>query len=180
MKKRNVFIFIYVAVTALLFSCGQNNHKEKVAVVSDSLIRATEDIAIGKAKFGISEKQFNELYPDSLIELDGNKYVLSTYFNSSQELNMVYLVDSTTINNTKFNQGLFNRMDAFKEHFTKNYGPPQHNRGYPKQEKMLNGNAFNAYIWNIGKKKISVGIALEEADSGNIYYVVAHVDRKDL
>jgi len=55
---------------------------------------------------------------------------------------------------------------------------PQRDRGYPKQEKMQNGNAFDAYMWDVGKKEIFVGIALEETDKGNIYYVLGHVDKK--
>ncbi|RDC54143.1 hypothetical protein DU508_23200 [Pedobacter chinensis] len=170
---------MFVSVMAFLFSCGQNN-KGKVGVLTDSLIRATEDIAVGNAKFGISEKEFNELYPDSLIDLDGNKYILTSFFNSSNELNMVYLIDSATFYNTKFDQALFNRMDLIKEYFMKTYGTPQHNSGYPKEKKMKNGKAFEACIWNVGKKKIAVGVALEETDRGNIYYVISHVDRNNL
>jgi len=43
---------------------------------------------------------------------------------------------------------------------------------------MKNGNSLDAYKWEVGKKKIAVGIALEETKRGNIYYVVGHVDRR--
>uniref|UniRef100_UPI0035F4909A hypothetical protein n=1 Tax=Pedobacter sp. BG31 TaxID=3349697 RepID=UPI0035F4909A len=42
---------------------------------------------------------------------------------------------------------------------------------------MQNGEAFYAYLWKVGKKEISVGVALEEIDRGNIYYVLGHIDR---
>lgn len=180
MRNIKIFILIQVAIIALLFSCGLKSNDRKTAALSDSLIKATEDIAIGEAKFGMSEKQFNELYPDSLIEIDGNKYVLDTYYNNSQELNMVYLLDYETIGNMKFDQTLLNRMDLLKKYFMKTYGTPILDKGYPKQEKMLNGKSFSTYTWEVGKKKIFVGLALEETDRGNVYYVLAHVDRKDL
>ena len=177
MKNKQIYILIFFSVTILLFSCRQNENK-KADFIPDSLIKATEGIAIGKAKFGISEKEFSQLYPDSLVDLDGNLYNVSTYFDSSKTLNKVYLIDTATIDNTKFGEALFDRMDLLKQHFMKTYGVPQYDRGYPKQDKMQNGKAFDAYMWKVGKKKIFVGIALEETDRGNIYYVVAHVDRK--
>ncbi|KQR65333.1 hypothetical protein [Pedobacter sp. Leaf176] len=177
MKNKQIYISIFFSVTILFFSCRQNENKQ-ADFIPDSLIKATEGIAIGKAKFGISEKEFNQLYPDSLVDLDGNLYNVSTYFDSSKALNKVYLIDTATIDNTKFGEALFDRMDLLKQHFMKTYGVPQYDRGYPKQDKMQNGKAFDAYMWKVGKKKIFVGIALEETDRGNIYYVVAHVDRK--
>ena len=179
MKNTYIFIFMLFSGMALLFSCTHNSNGEEVAL-TDSLINATEGIAIGKTKFGISEKEFNELHPDSLIGLDGNFYNITSYFSSSKELNMIYLIDTATIENRMFDEALLNRMEMLKQYFTKTYGVPQHNRGYPKQDKMQNGKSFDSYMWKVGKKKIFVGIALEEADGGNIYYVVAHVDRKDL
>ncbi|SDG83171.1 hypothetical protein SAMN05421827_111203 [Pedobacter terrae] len=67
-------------------------------------------------------------------------------------------------------------MDLLKRHFMKIYGASQYDRGYPKQEKMNKGMAFYAYMWKVGKKVISVGIALEETDRGSIYYVLGHID----
>jgi hypothetical protein len=79
-------------------------------------------------------------------------------------LNQVDPVDTATTHNTKFDKPLFNRIDLLKRYFIKTYGIPQYDKGYPKQEKMNNGKAFYAYIWKVGKKEISVGIALEETD----------------
>ncbi|MBO9674184.1 MAG: hypothetical protein J7577_12110 [Sphingobacteriaceae bacterium] len=177
MKNKHIYISIFFSATALLFSCTRNENK-KADSISDSLIKATEGIAIGKAKFGISEKEFNQLYPDSLVDLDGNLYNVSTYFDSSKALNEVYLIDTTTIDNTRFGKALFDRMNLLKQHFIKTYGMPQYERGYPKQEKMQNGKSFDAYLWKVGKKKIFVGVALEETNRGNIYYVLAHIERK--
>lgn len=44
-------------------------------------------------------------------------------------------------------------MDLLKQHVMKTYGAPQCDKGYPKQEKMINGTAFYPYMWNVGKKK---------------------------
>lgn len=85
---------------------------------------------------------------------------------------------SLPIDNTNFGKGLFDRMDLLKQHFMKTYGAPQYDKGYPKQEKMNNGKAFYPYMWKVGKKKIFIGIALEETDRGNIYFVLAHIERK--
>lgn len=177
MKNKHIYISIFFSITSLLLSCRQNENK-KAEVISDSLIRATEGTAIGKAKFGISEKEFNQLYPDSLVDLDGNLYNVSTYFDSSKTLNEVDLIDTATIDNIKFDKALFDRMDLLKRHFMKTYGAPQYDKGYPKQEKMNNGKAFYAYMWKVGRKEIFVGIALEETDRGNIYYVLGHIERK--
>ncbi|WP_343522014.1 hypothetical protein [Pedobacter sp.] len=177
MKNRHIYISIFLSITVILFSCRQSENRI-TSPIPDSLIKATEGTAIGKAKFGISEKEFNQLYPDSLVGLDGNLYNVSTYYDSSKALNEVYLIDTTTIDNTKFGKALFDRMDLLKQHFMKTYGVPQYDRGYPKQEKMQNGKAFDSYMWKVGKKKIFVGLALEETQRGNIYYVLAHVDRK--
>jgi len=175
MNYNRSFILIVISVTSFLFSCTFTNER-KGNVITDSLIKTTENIAIGKAKFGISEKEFNQLYPNSLVEVGGRIYNITSYFNKADKLNMVYFVDTATIDNTKFDQALFDKMDLLKLHFVKTYGEPQHNIGYPKHQKMKNGNSFDAYKWEVGKKKIAVGIALEETDEGNIYYVVAHVD----
>jgi len=43
---------------------------------------------------------------------------------------------------------------------------------------MNNGKAFYPYMWKVGKKKIFVGIALEETDRGDIYYVLGNIERK--
>lgn len=178
MKYNRSYILIFIFATSILFSCTPSNER-KADIITDSLIRTTENIAIGKTRFGISEKEFNQLHPDSLIVLEGSIYTISSFFNKSKKLNMVYLIDTVTADNTKFDKELFNRMDLLKQYFVKTYGEPQHDRGYPKQQKMQNGKAFEAYIWDIGKKKIAIGIALEETAEGNIYYVVSHVDRKD-
>ncbi|SFA41323.1 hypothetical protein SAMN04488511_102299 [Pedobacter suwonensis] len=55
---------------------------------------------------------------------------------------------------------------------------PQYDKGYPKHEKMQNGKSFDKYMWKVGKKEIFVGIALEETDRGDIYYVLGHIERK--
>ncbi|MFC1226663.1 hypothetical protein ACFE6N_22860 [Pedobacter sp. BG31] len=177
MKNKHIYIYIFFSIVSLLFSCKQNENK-KAHSIPDSLIKATEGIAIGKAKFGISEEEFNQIYPDSLADLDGNLYNVSTYIDSSKALNQVYLIDTATIDNTKFGKALFDRMDLLKKYFTKTYGAPQHDKGYPKKEKMNNGKAFYAYMWKVGTKEISVGVALEETDRGNIYYVLGHIERK--
>ncbi len=70
-------------------------------------------------------------------------------------------------------------MELIKQYFINFYGPPKEDRGFPIQKKMLNGKLFESYIWEVGRKTISVGIALEETDKGNIYYVLSHVDRKE-
>ncbi|MFN0293024.1 hypothetical protein [Pedobacter helvus] len=178
MNHHRYLILISIFLTSIFSSCIQSNER-KNNVIIDSLIKATENIAIGETKFGISEKEFNQLHPDSLIILEGNIYTLTSFFNKSKKLNMIYLMDTVTVDNTKFDKELFNRMDLLKQHFVKTYGEPQQDRGYPKQAKMKNGKAFEAYKWEIGKKLIAVGIALEETDEGNIYYVLAHVDRKE-
>ncbi|MFN0255635.1 hypothetical protein [Pedobacter ureilyticus] len=170
-------ILIFISATLVLFSCTYSNER-KATVITDSLIKVTENIAIADTKFGMSEQQFNQLHPDSLVKLGERVYNITSYFNDAQKLNMIYLVDTTTIGNKKFDQALFNKMDLLKQYFVTTYGEPQHNRGYPKQEKMQNGKAFEAYKWEIGKKKIAVGIALEETNGGNIYYVLSHIDRK--
>lgn len=103
---------------------------------------------------------------------------MSTYFDSSKALNQVYLIDTATIDNTKFGKALFDRMDLLKQHFMKTYGAPQYDKGYPKKEKMNNGKTLYAYMWKVGRKEIFVGIALEETDRGNIYDVLGHIDRK--
>jgi len=59
-------------------------------------------------------------------------------------LNKVYLIDTATIDNTKFDKALFDRMNLLKQHFMKTYGAPHYDRGYPKQEKMQNGKSFDA------------------------------------
>jgi len=43
---------------------------------------------------------------------------------------------------------------------------------------MQDGKSFDAYMWKVGKKEIYVGIALEETDRGNIYYVLGHIERR--
>ncbi|MFC1226658.1 hypothetical protein ACFE6N_22835 [Pedobacter sp. BG31] len=60
----------------------------------------------------------------------------------------------------------------------KTYAEPPYEKSYSKPEKMQNGKAFYAYMWKVGKKEIFVGIALEETDRGNIYYVLGHIERK--
>lgn len=177
---KNVFIFTLVLIYLLtgLSSClRQGNHKKKV--LTDSLIKATEHIAIGKAQFGISEKDFNLLFPDSLVDLDGNKHIVSSYFDKTGGLNRVYMIDKATFDNHKFDNRLFERMGLIKQYFMNTYGEPTKDRGYPVQKKMLNGKVFESCIWEVGKKRISVGIALEKTGRGNIYYVLSHVDRKD-
>ncbi|RBQ11473.1 hypothetical protein DRW42_03140 [Pedobacter miscanthi] len=74
-----------------------NNHENKVS--TDSLVKATENIAIGKARFRTSEKEFNLLFPDSLVDLDGKKYILSAYFDKTGGLNKVYMIDKATFDN---------------------------------------------------------------------------------
>jgi len=177
MKNKRIYISLLFSIASLLFFCKQNENK-KVHSIPDSLIKATEGIAICKAKFGISEKEFDRLYPDSLVDLDGNLYNVSTYFDSSKALNQVDLIDTATIGNTEFGKALFDRMDLLKQYFSKTYGPPQYDKGYPKQEKMQNGKSFDAYMWEVGKKEIFVGVALEETDRGSIYYVLGHIERK--
>lgn len=178
MNHRYIYILMFAFFSVILFSCGESNNL-KANVITDSLIRATEDIAIGEARFGISESDFNRLFPDSMIELSGHKYIVSSEFDNSNKLNSVYLIDHSTFQNTEFDQSLFNRMDSVKRYFMKTYGRPQVHRGYPKKEKMIDGKVFNAYIWHVGKKEIFVGIALEVTKRGNIYYVLSHVDRKE-
>ncbi|MFN0292517.1 hypothetical protein [Pedobacter helvus] len=178
MNYNRSFILIFISILSIFSSCTFSNER-KSNVITDSLIKATEDIAIGETRFGISEQEFNQLHPDSLVEVGGRIYNITSYFNKAEKLNMVYLIDTATIENAKFDQALFDKMDLLKQHFVKTYGEPKHSRGYPKRETMRNGQSFDAYIWKIGKKKIAVGLALEEAKEGNIYYVVAHVDRRD-
>ncbi len=178
MNYNRSIILVYISFTLFLLSCTLSNER-KTKAIPDSLIKATEYIAIGKTKFGISQQHFNQLHPDSLVEINGRIYNITSYFNSAEKLNMIYLVDTTTINNKKFDQALFNKMDSLKEYFAKTFGEPIHNRGYPKQQKMQNGKAFEAYAWEVGKKQIAVGIGLEKTMSGNIYYVLSHVDLKD-
>ncbi|SDG83093.1 hypothetical protein SAMN05421827_111200 [Pedobacter terrae] len=84
-------------------------------------------------------------------------------------MNEVDLIDTATIDNTKFDKALFDRLDLLKQYFTKTYGATKYDKGYPKQEKMQNRRAFNAYKWQVGRKEIFVGIALEETDRGDIY-----------
>ncbi|WP_443945092.1 hypothetical protein ACJVDH_19575 [Pedobacter sp. AW1-32] len=175
MQKTFSFFSVFFVVILFFFSCKQNKPD---VVLTESLIRETEGIAIGKAKFGISEKQFNGLYPDSLIKLDGNSYILTGNYNIVQELNMINLIDSATINNTAFDQTLFDRMDLLKDHFAKTYGLPQHDMGYPEQTMMSDGKFVKTYIWIIGKKEISVGIALENTARGNVYYVLGFVEKR--
>lgn len=178
MKNGSIFILTLICLLAVFSSCSQRNGNPK-KVITDSLIRATENIAIGKANFGISEKEFNLLFPDSLVELDGNKYIVSSYFNNAGGLNSIYMIDKATFNNQNFDESLFERMELIKRYFMNTYGQPKKDRGYPLQRKMLNGKAFESCIWEVGRKKISVGIALEKTDRGNIYYVLSYVDRKD-
>jgi len=178
MKNRSIFTLALICLLATLSSCFQTRSNEN-KILTDSLIRATEKIAIGKANFGISEKEFNLLFPDSLVELDGNKYIVSSYFDSNRELEKVYMIDQATFNNQKFDGRLFRRLDLIKRHFSNIYGLPKRDKGYPAQEKMLNGKVFESCTWEIGIKRISVGIALEKTYRGNIYYVLSHIDRKD-
>jgi len=175
MKTGYIFTLTLICLMAVLSSCFRGEIRKKV--LTDSLIKATENIAIGKARFGISESEFNQLFPDSLIELDGNKHNISSYFDSTGKLNSVYLIDLVTIDNRNFDGKLFKRMELIKRYFSDTYGPPQKDRGYPVKQKMLNGKLFEACKWRVGKKNISVGIALEETKVGNIYYVLSHVDR---
>jgi hypothetical protein len=178
MKNRPIFILTLICLLAVLSSCSQAGRNEK-KVLTDSLISATENIAIGKADFGISEKEFNHLFPDSLVELGGSKYIVSSYFDNIGGLNKVYMIDKATFNNQKFDNKLFDRMGLIKRYFMNTYGLPKRDRGYPVQEKMLDGNVFESCTWEVGRKRISVGIALEKTSRGNIYYVLSHVDRKD-
>lgn len=179
MKNKHIYILIFFSVIVFFFSCRQSANT-KADSIPDSLIKATEGIAMGKAKFGITEKEFNRLYPNSLVDLDGNTYNVTTYFDSSKALNQVDLIDTATIGNTEFGKALFDRMDLLKQYFVKTYGAPQYDKGYPKQEKMNNGKAFYAYMWKVGKKEIFGGIALEETDRVDIYYMLGHIDRKSI
>ncbi|GAA4213110.1 hypothetical protein GCM10022289_44820 [Pedobacter jeongneungensis] len=178
MKNRSIYTLALICLLAILSSCFQTGRNEN-KILTDSLIRATEKIAIGKANFGISEKEFNLLFPDSLVDLDGNKYIVSSYFDSEGGLEKVYMIDKATFDNQKFDNRLFERMDLIKQYFMSTYGEPKKDRGYPVQQKMLNGNVFESCTWEVGIKRISVGIALEKTYRGNIYYVLSHVDRKD-
>jgi len=120
MKNKHIYIFILFSFTVFLFSCRQGEKTEAYSI-PDSLIKATEENAIGKAKFGISKKKFNRLYPDSLVDLDLNLYNVSTYFDSLKVLNDVDLINTAAIDNTKFGEALFDRMDLLKQHFMKTY-----------------------------------------------------------
>ncbi len=97
-KYTSILILRLIYLLLVFSSCRQSgNHKTKV--LSDSLIKATEDIAIGDADFGISEKEFNLFFPDSLVNLDGNIHIISSYFDSSGRLNKVYFIDKATFHN---------------------------------------------------------------------------------
>lgn len=178
MKNRSIFTLIFICLLGFLSSCAQSGANRK-KVLTDSLIKVTENIAIGKANFGISEKEFNLLFPDSLVELDGNKHNVSSYFDSTGGLSKVYMIDVATMDNQNFDDKLFERMELIKRYFTNTYGLPKEDRGYPVKKTISNGKVFESCIWEVGRKQISVGIALEETDRGDIYYVLSHVDKKD-
>lgn len=161
---RITYIFFALVLVTLSFSCGGGD----------------DNIAIDKAKFGITRKEFYQLFPASHVELNGNKYKLYPYFNKSDELNMVYLMDTSTKMNKKLDTALFDKMDSLQRYFTEIYGAPTSDRGYPKMEEMINGKSFDCYVWEIGKKKIMVGIGLEATKEANYYYVVSRVALKKI
>jgi len=98
MNYNRSIILALIFVTSILLSCIRSN-EEQANVITDSLIKATENVAIVDTKFGITEKEFNQLHPDSLVELSGRIYSITSYFNKAEKLNMVYLVDTATIEN---------------------------------------------------------------------------------
>ena len=176
---KNISFFTLIICQLAFFSSCRQFGTDGKKVLTDSLIKATENIAIGKANFGITEKEFNFLFPDSLVELEGNKHIVSSYFDEAGGLNKVYMIDMATFHNLKFDDKLFERMDLLKRYFMDTYGLPKEDRGYPVQKKMKDGKVFESCVWNVGRKRISVGIALEKTDRGNIYYVLSHVDKKE-
>lgn len=177
MKIKKVLYFILAFVCLLIVFSSCRNAGGSGNKLTDSLIKATENVAIGNANFGISEKEFNLLFPDSTVELAGNKYIVSSYFDDNGGLNKVYMIDKETLNNLKFDESLFKRMALMKRYFVNTYGLPKKDRGYPIQEKMQDGKLFESYLWDVGKKKIVLGIALEKTKQGNLYYVLSHVDK---
>ncbi|MBB2144636.1 hypothetical protein GM921_04015 [Pedobacter sp. LMG 31464] len=178
MKNISFFTLKLIFLLTFFSSCQQSSTNRK-KVLTDSLIKATENIAIGNANFGITEKEFNLLFPDSLVELGGNKHIISSYFDEIGGLNKVYMIDMATFHNLRFDDKLFERMELLKRYFMATYGAPKEDRGYPVQKKMKDGKVFESCIWDVGRKRISIGIALEKTDRGNIYYVLSHVDKKE-
>ncbi len=179
MRNNIIFSLILIGLFTVFASCSRTGSNGKKAL-SDSLISATQNIAIGNANFGISEKAFNRQFPDSLANLGGNKHIVSAYFDNNGGLEKVYLVDEATFNNQKFDANLMKRLELIKAYFMNTYGQPDEDRGYPIQKKMQDGKLFESYVWEVGKKRISAGIGLEKTAHGDIYYVLSHVDRQKI
>ena len=145
--------------------------------------------AFAGAEFGMSMKEVKSLdyYKDWNADTNNlHKYGLyigegyykgDLYFNDDR-LYCVVIQSTIYRSASSYDSFIKDEVECFKDVIEKAYGRPTKNYGFPDFIRMKKGLTTYAYVWEMGKKRITIGVA--EQSSGSRYAMIARIEDIDV
>lgn len=141
------------------------------------------------AEFGMSKKQIKSLdyYKDWFRELDylhkyeikvGDKKYNGYLFFYEDKLYCMDIVSRSYRTASYYDTAVKEDVEHLRAIIESAYGRPTHNYGYPSFLKMKENYTTYAYVWEIGTKKITIGVS-EEA-SGSRYSMRTRIENTEI
>ena len=123
------------------------------------------------------EKNTNNLHHLGGIDIGEGYYQCDLYFKDDR-LYSVVIQSYIYYSASSYNSVIKDDVENLKEVVQNVYGRPTKNYGFPESYKLKNGYTTYAYVWDMGRKRITIGVA--EQSSGSKYAMVARIEDMDV
>lgn len=148
---------------------------EKMKAKREKMLIEQRKVFAG-AEFGMSKKQIKSLdyYKDWFRELDylhkyeievGNRKYNGYLFFNDDKLYQMDIVSRSYRTASYYDTTVKDDVENLRAIIESAYGRPTHNYGYPSFLKMKESYTTYAYVWEIGTKRITIGVSEEESGS---------------
>lgn len=145
--------------------------------------------AFAGAEFGMSMKEVKSLdyykdwdsYTNYLHKYGlyiGEGYYKGDLYFKDDKLYSVIIQSTIYRSASSYDSLIKEEVENFKDVIQNAYGRPTTNYGFPDFFRMKDGYTTYAYIWEMGRKRITVGVA--EQSSGSRYAMVARIEDMDV
>lgn len=123
------------------------------------------------------EKNTNNLHHLGGIDIGEGNYQCDLYFNDDR-LYSVVIQSYIYYSASSYNSVIKNDVENLKDVIQSVYGRPTKIFGFPESFKLKKGYTTYAYVWEMGRKRITIGVA--EQSSGSKYAMVTIIEDMDV
>ena len=161
---------------------------EKMKAKKEKLLLEEKKVFVG-AEFGMSRKKIKSLdyYKDWFRELDylhkyeieiGNRKYKGYLFFRNDELYRMDIDSRSYRTASYYDTAVREDVENLRAVIEAAYGKPTKNYGYPSFLRMKENYTTYAYVWEIGKKTITIGVSEEEG--GSRYAMSARIENTEI